>query len=406
MFIVAVALQDRQVVVQLRQLTLISRRYVGPVDVNPVGHLERFGAAFDGQLDWVQAGPQIDVRGIYLVARLSVAEVPMGFGIGLQGRRRRVGKLDPDQRHLAVGQWHIGGDLDQEIGYELFLSRGDRAGIRAADCTGAKSLRRNRLRLRLGLFWCRLPSRDHHGLRTTGGVVVFEPVCTGRQVHGPPDLGPGSSGRSMAARRLHNNFAVDQQETAVLAGGKETIVATLVDSQRARIATEKRPGRKQQGVKRMLHRVDVVGPDLFRRFKRLLDRFETVEIAVLIFPNFQQEAVCVGPRRDCVGFRRLAAVEDLVGILSRYGLQRQPAIIARAHLEHPRGEGIAAAIENQHVTAVGCDLAMVEELDDGNGKGSIRRQAHRPHGVELSPPSTECLRRGLYRGDQRDCQGD
>ena len=83
-----VGLDDPQILVQRVRLVGIGRQRA--VDVDAVGHFERFAAAADREFHRVQTRPQIDVVDLGLVARLPVAEIPLELPLHRQRFRRIV----------------------------------------------------------------------------------------------------------------------------------------------------------------------------------------------------------------------------------------------------------------------------------------------------------------------------
>ena len=263
---------------------------------------------------------------------LSVAEVPFDLRIERERFRRFVEELHPDQRQFVVRQGHVAGDADQKVGHEPDAPGGDDPRFHARDRTAEKHLARYGLGGRLGVLGRDLPRRDHHRLRPTGGVIVFELVGAGRE----PDVFARAAHRptlrTVAPRGRDHELSVDQQEAAILTGGQKAVHPGGRDVQVAGVVAQKGSRLQRERIERVVDVCHVIRAERFGRLKRAADRFQAVEIALPVLASFEQQPRGVRPRRHLLLVGRIAAVVDLVLPLGTPPLEGQPAVVAGTKL--------------------------------------------------------------------------
>ena len=109
--------------------------------------------------------------------------------------------------------------------------------------------------------------------------------------------------------------------------------------------------------------LDVIGADRRGGLESGPYAVEAPKIAAAELSRLQQQAVVAGPRRAALA-GRVAAVENLVLRLSRNGLERQAAKVARPDLQNAQGDHFVVPRGHQDVVAIGVNFAVVEEFDD------------------------------------------
>ena len=333
------------------------------------------------------------------IAGLPVAEVPADFrSVRGDGFRRKVAELHAHQRHVVVRQRHVAGHLGQKVRRLSADPQSDPPGGQAADQMRVKNLRRNLPRpLRLFLRRIDLPRDGHHGVRSGGGMVILELVLAGRELNVVPAAAGGAASGTVAAGGRGHRLAVDQQKAAIPAGYEESISARLAQMQVTAVAAEKRFPLEAARIGGVEHAFDVVGADRFGGPKRLAHRFETPQVATAKLSCLQQQSIAAGPRRRFVA-GRIAAVKNVVGRLTFDRLEGQPAEVARPDLQHTERRRFLVSRGDQHVAAVGANLAVVKELDHDDRIRFSGGNKHRADGVELRAAPAEGLGRQAVDG--------
>ncbi len=337
--------------------------------------------------------------GVGQLARLAVAELPENFRFCQEGGRRDILQLHADEVLRIVGQRHATPDRVGKIGDQFLLAGLGRLGRQMRDGVRPKNRGRHRPRRRFVTAGVGFPCRHHRRRWAAGGVVVLERVLPGTELDLLAVAGKGAALGPVAAWRRDNQLTVDQQEAAIFTRSKEPIAALRGELERARVTAQKRRISQQEWIAGVLDRVDVVAADPLGTLKRLLDRFEAVQVALAVIPRFQQQPFGPRPLGDVVRFGRLPAIEHEVLSLAGVGFEGHAAEIAGAQLEHARRQRPAVGGHRQHVHAVPVDLAVVVELGHRDRGALVLRQHHAANGLEFGPRVPVSLGDGRRRCD-------
>ena len=178
-----------------------------------------------------------------------------------------------------------------------------------SDRLGAERLRRNRFghgRSR------RLPGGHHAGVRARGRVQVLKFVRPRGQVD--IALDPGIVDRPVPAGGGDDEFAVDQQEAAILARGEEPVQPRPGNPQRSLVLTQKRFGIRPERIVPVEHGGNERTAKRLGRLEGIAQGIQAPQVAVRPVPGFQEQTGPIGPGGRL--FRlALARVVELVQVL-------------------------------------------------------------------------------------------
>ena len=213
--------------------------------------------------------------------------------------------------------------------------------------------------------------------------------------------------RAVHPRGRNDHLVVDQQEAAILAGGHEPVGRRRRNPQVSAVAAEERGRRQGKRVVRVLHARPRSRPR--SAWPRRTPRGPPGSCSGCSSLNWRVSSsspswlVHAG---TASGAGRLAAVEDLVGVLPLHRLEGQPAIVARPKLQDARGDRLLALGRyDRDVAAVVVDLPVMEELGDHDRVRLAGRDGHRADGVELRSRAAEGSGRKACRPGQPAARG-